>query len=155
MSNFQDWDDEEFDTEQETSSRGDDNLVRQLRKQLREAEKRAKAIESELGEYRSRQRVDSIKSVLNERGLNPKVAELIPADIEANPESVSLWLDKYGEVFGIPQGDKPQTPDTSALKQINQVTNNAQIPVGEDELMLRLSQAGSADEIINMIYGQN
>lgn len=155
MSNFQDWDDEEFDTEQETSSRGDDNLVRQLRKQLREAEKRAKAIESELGEYRSRQRVDSIKAVLNERGLNPKVAELIPADIEANPESVSLWLDKYGEVFGIPQGDQPQTPDTSALKQINQVTNNAQIPVGEDELMLRLSQAGSADEIINMIYGQN
>ena len=155
MSNFQDWDDEEFDTEQETSSRGEDNLVRQLRKQLRDAEKRAKAVEAELGEYRSRQRVDSIKSVLTERGLNPKVAELIPADIEANPESVSLWLDKYGEVFGIPQSEQPQTPDTSALKQINQVTNNAQIPVGEDELMLRLSQAGSADEIMNMIYGQN
>jgi hypothetical protein len=152
MSNL-DWEDDDFDTEEVETPRQDsgDNLVKQLRKAQREADRKAKALEAELTEYRNERRVNSIKSVLTERGLNPKVAELIPADVESNPEAVSVWLDKYGEVFGLPPRET-NTPDTSALRQIEQVTGSAQIPVGEDEVFLRLSQAGSAEEIINMIH---
>jgi len=158
MSNFQEnWEDEDFDTAEETSARdtGGDNLVRQLRKQQRESEKRAKALEAELAEFRKDRRISSIQTVLNERGLNPKVAELIPADIEANQDAVANWLNQYGELFGLPQQEDAQRPDLSTLRQIDKVTNSAQTPMGDDDMLLRISQAGSAEEIINMIYGQN
>lgn len=157
MSNFQDIDDDfDFDFEEEDQparkSEGND-LVRQLRKQLKAEQKRLKELEAETSGLRSAQRQSVIKNVLAERGVNEKVAAFIPADIEPTADALTQWLDQYGDVFGIAQSEPQQVnPSLAALRQIDAVTANAQTPAGAEDLLLRLNQAGSADEIINMIY---
>lgn len=159
MSNFQDYDDDfdddfnDDDVPQTRKSDGND-LVRQLRKQLKAEQKRLKELEAETLNLRTAQRQSVIKNVLAERGVNEKVAAFIPTDLEPTADALTQWLDQHGDVFGL-QPTEPQqqaNPSLAALRQIDAVTANAQTPAGAEDLLLRLNQAGSADEILNMIY---
>lgn len=157
--NYQDWEDDDFDLEDESEqprkAEGND-LVRQLRKAQRAAEKKAKELESELSTLRSAQRENVIKSVLESKGLNPKVAKFIPADIETTDESINQWINEYGDVFGLaPQQNQSSSPDLATLRQIDAVTSGAVTPDKIENLLLRLDQADSAEDIINMIHGSN
>lgn len=157
--NYQDWEDDDFDFEDESEqprkAEGND-LVRQLRRAQRAAEKKAKELESELSTLRSAQRENVIKSVLESKGLNPKVAKFIPADVETTEESINQWISEYGDVFGLaPQQNQSTSPDLATLRQIDAVTSGAVTPDKIENLLLRLDQADSADEIINMIHGSN
>lgn len=132
------------------------DLVRQLRKAQRVAEKRAKELEAELQTLRTAQRDTVIKSVLETKGLNPKVARFVPTDIEATEEALTQWVSEYGDVFGLTASNSAQgTPDLATLRQIDAVTQGAVTPDKIENLLLRLDQAGSADEIIDMIHGSN
>lgn len=149
MSNvYQDFDDEELESEE---TGGD--LVSQLRKATKKKDKQLKELMEELNSIKSSQRANSIKSVLAERNLNPKIANFIPSDLDASPEAIDNWIAENAEVFGL-KVEKPQVaPDVATLRQIDAVAANAQIPVGNDDLFLRLDQAQSAEEIEQMIFG--
>lgn len=149
MSNvYQDFDDEELESEE---TGGD--LVSQLRKATKKKDKQLKELMEELNSIKSSQRTNSIKSVLAERNLNPKIANFIPSDLDASPEAIDNWIVENAEVFGL-KVEKPQVaPDVATLRQIDAVAANAQIPVGNDDLFLRLDQAQSAEEIEQMIFG--
>lgn len=157
--NYQNWeDDDDFDFEGEeaqahTSDTGND-LVKKLRKAQRLTEKRNKELETELSSLRSAQRENVVKSVLAERGINPKVAKFIPNDIETTADALAQWIEDNGDVFGY----QPPARDDSgleALSRIDSAVANAQTPAGADDLYLRLNQAASADDIINMIYSED
>lgn len=153
MSNkYQDWDDEDDDFEGDVDNT---NLVRQLRKALKAKEAELKKFESELGDLRSAQRTSTIQSVLSEKGVSPKVAKFIPADIDATPEAIEAWVSENADIFGIQttQQSQPSQADLAALRQMDAVTANALTPDKEQDMLLRLDQAQSADDIINMIYG--
>lgn len=149
MSNvYQDFDDEELESEE---TGGD--LVSQLRKATKKKDKQLKELMEELNSIKSSQRTNSIKSVLAERNLNPKIANFIPSDLDASPEAIDNWIAENAEVFGL-KVEKPQVaPDVATLRQIDAIAANAQIPVGNDDLFLRLDQAQSAEEIEQMIFG--
>ena len=149
MSNvYQDFDDEELESEE---TGGD--LVSQLRKATKKKDKQLKELMEELNSIKSSQRTNSIKSVLAERNLNPKIANFIPSDLDASPEAIDNWIAENAEVFGL-KVEKPQVaPDVATLRQIDAVAANAQIPVGNEDLFLRLDQAQSAEEIEQMIFG--
>lgn len=149
MSNvYQDFDDEELESEE---TGGD--LVSQLRKATKKKDKQLKELMEELNSIKSSQRANSIKSVLAERNLNPKIANFIPSDLDASPEAIDNWIAENAEVFGL-KVEKPQVaPDVATLRQIDAVSANAQIPVGNEDLFLRLDQAQSAEEIEQMIFG--
>lgn len=149
MSNvYQDFDDEELESEE---TGGD--LVSQLRKATKKKDKQLKELMEELNSIKSAQRTNSIKSVLAERNLNPKIANFIPSDLDASPEAIDNWIAENAEVFGL-KVEKPQVaPDVATLRQIDAIAANAQIPVGNDDLFLRLDQAQSAEEIEQMIFG--
>lgn len=149
MSNvYQDFDDEELESEE---TGGD--LVSQLRKATKKKDKQLKELMEELNSIKSSQRANSIKSVLAERNLNPKIANFIPSDLDASPEAIDNWIAENAEVFGL-KVEKPQVaPDVATLRQIDAVAANAQIPVGNEDLFLRLDQAQSAEEIEQMIFG--
>jgi len=149
MSNvYQDFDDEELESEE---TGGD--LVSQLRKATKKKDKQLKELMEELNSIKSSQRTNSIKSVLAERNLNPKIANFIPSDLDVSPEAIDNWIAENAEVFGL-KVEKPQVaPDVATLRQIDAVAANAQIPVGNDDLFLRLDQAQSAEEIESMIFG--
>ena len=151
MSNNQEWydDDDDFGTEDDST-----DLVKKLRRAARVNEKRAKELEAELQTLRSEQRKSTVKSVLESRGVRPSIAKYIPEDV-TSAEDIDAWLADNAEDFGIVvQNDEPNNEVTlRQLRQIDAVTAGAQSPVGMDDMMLRLNQAQSAEEIENLIFG--
>jgi len=153
MSNNNEWyedDDDFFEEEDQTSG------LQNLRKADRAKSKRIKELEAELEGLRNFQRQSVVSSVLNERGVNPKIATFIPSDVANDAESISKWLDEHGEVFGVqPQVQQPMVDqeNLSALRQIDAVTNSALSPDDVNDIFSRINNAQSADELMEMIYG--
>jgi hypothetical protein len=149
--NFEDWDDDE-DLEVDEQPQSND-LVKKLRKADRAKEKRIRELETELGGLRSMQREATIKSVLENKGVNPKVAKFIPDDIELSAEAVDKWIEDNADIFGLVKAQEKQAePDLATLRQIDAVTTNAQSPGGMEDLLLRIQNADSADEINSLIF---
>ena len=154
MSNtYQEWDDDDEDVIQSQQSESD--LLKQLRKELKIKSKVLSEMEGQLSSIKTEQRQNVIKSVLESKGVSPKIAKFIPADIEASPEAVDNWIADNADVFGLTvQTPADVQPDLAALRQIDAVTANAQSPAGLDDIYLRLQNAESAEEITNMIFQQ-
>lgn len=154
MSN-QYWDDDEdLDTEDSAPLDGND-LVKKLRKAKRADEKRIKELTEQLESLSKSQRERLVKEVLDAKGVNPKAARLILKDLDdVNEESVSHWLDDNADLFGLqtkPQDTSANNADLAALRQQDIVTQSAVTPDRSDDAFMRINNAQSADEIINMI----
>jgi len=151
--NYQDWDDEfEYEDDQPSQRVNDGtDLVKQLRKTIKELEKKNKELDSRVFEYTSKQRQEIIQKVLEERGVNPKVAKLIPADVDAtNVDALNEWIEEYGDAFGIPQSDN-STPDVDNLKRINSATAGAAMPDNADDIEAMIGNAASEEELYNIL----
>lgn len=147
---------DEFD-EDETGSNG--NVLADLRKALKAANKRNRELESKVAEFSTVQRETAIKNILESKNLNAKVAKLIPSDVAASEDSISQWLEDFGDVFGIVQTEVQETApaaeqprDLGALRQIDAVTSGAITPDKVQNLMTQLDQASSAEDILRLIY---
>ena len=57
------------------------NLVKDLRKQLKEAQNARKQFEEELAGMKSEVRQRSVADILKSKGVNPKVAKFVPNEI--------------------------------------------------------------------------
>ena len=159
MSNNRDnyWDDDdEEDDVQDQFVGTDTDLVKKLRKALKAEQKRAKELESTLGELSKTQRERVLKDVLTSKGVNMKVAKFIPTDIEASEEAINSWLDQNGDVFGFTV--EPKQPvaerDIASLRQIDSVTQNALAPERADEMLMKIDNAESADELLAFLRSQ-
>lgn len=154
MSNtYQDWDDDEDEVTQVQQSESD--LLKQLRKELKTKSKMLSEMEGQLSSIKNEQRQNVIKSVLESKGVSPKIAKFIPQDIEANPDVIDNWIAENADVFGLTvQTPADVQPDLATLRQIDAVTANAQSPAGLDDIMLRLQNAQSEDEIKSLIFQQ-
>jgi hypothetical protein len=150
MSNNNEWLDDDIDIDDEFDNSSD--LVKKLRRAARANEKRAKELEVELNTLRTEQRTNVVKSVLESKGVRPSISKYIPSDI-STAEDVDAWLRENAEDFGFKLGQPKQEADLATLRQIDAVTANAVSPAGVDDLMLRLNQAESADEIERLIFG--
>lgn len=149
---------DEFDDQPTPRRSTGDDVVKKLRRSDRAKEKLIKELQSELGSMRRTQRDYSVKSTLESKGINPKIAAFIPQDMDVNSSDFENWLNEYGDVFGVTQSDQSSQPginqaDLATLRQMDIVTAGASSPDREEDLMLRLNQAESADDILNMIYG--
>ena len=150
MSNNNEWLDDDIDIDDEYSDSSD--LVKKLRRAARANEKRAKELEAELNTLRSEQRTNVVKSVLESRGVRPSIAKYIPNDV-STADDIDNWLRENAEDFGFTLGQPKQEADLATLRQIDAVTANAVSPAGLDDLMLRINQAESAEEIEQLIFG--
>lgn len=149
--NFEDWDDDEDIIEEKPQG---NDLVKKLRQADRAKEKRIKELETELGTLRSVQREATIKTVLESKGVSPKIAKFIPQDIETSAEAIDSWIEENAEIFGLVKAQQQQEaePDLATLRQIDAVTANAQSPAGMDDLLMRIQNAQSSDEINSLIF---
>jgi len=97
----------------------DSGLAKDLRKQLREARKELAQKDTEIGTLRDEKRASTVTDVLKAKGVNVKVAALIPKDIESTPEAVEKWLTDWAEVFNISVqeelGSAPETGGNASL----------------------------------------
>ena len=150
MSNY-DYEDDDFDTD----SSGND-LVKQLRKQLKAKEKELSEKESALTNLSKTQRERAIKDALASRGVNSKIASFIPQDIDPTEESVSKWLEDYADVFGYESNQTQATPnvnpaDAAAYKRMTNSADSGVSPEHNGDIMQRLMNANSKEELDEVI----
>lgn len=92
----------------------DSDLVRDLRKQLREKTKSEKDLLTKVQDFERKSRSASIADLLKAKNVNPKVAAFIPQDVTADADGVAKWLEEYGDVFGVqPQGETTEQVTTT------------------------------------------
>ena len=150
MSNY-DYEDDDFDTD----SSGND-LVKQLRKQLKAKEKELSEKDSALNNLSKTQRERAIKDALASRGVNSKIAAFIPQDIDPTEESVSKWLEDYADVFGYESSQTQATPnvnpaDAAAYKRMTNTVETGVSPEHNDNIMQKLMNANSREELDDVI----
>jgi hypothetical protein len=150
MSNY-DYEDDDFSFEDS----GND-LVKQLRKQLKAKEKELSEKESALTNLSKAQRERAIKDTLASRGVNGKIAAFIPQDIDPTEESVSKWLEDYADVFGIEINQTQATPNVdpaqaAAYKRMTNAVESGASPEHNDNIMQKLMNANSREELDEVI----
>lgn len=155
MSNKRNNWDADITDEYEDDIPAETDLLKQLRRLEKEQSKKIKELEQQLGSYKVAERESTVQYVLESMGVNPKIAKFIPQDIEVNVDSVETWVKDNADVFGIQiQQEKPvDNPSLATLRQIDTITAAGQAPIGVDDMMLRIDQAQSAEEITAMIFG--
>lgn len=139
----------------------DDDQQDQGPKALREAREKAAREATE-----QRERADklekqlrdlTLREVLKERDLNPKVVELIPAD--ADP---TQWLETYGELFGAkksaptrqqgePTDDGPTADEVDQLRKQQDADAHGFRPGNEGDELQKLNNAESLDDLIKLV----
>ena len=149
------WDDEDDDLDTTDNLDGND-LVKKLRKAKRADEKRIKELTEQLETYTKAQRENTVKSVLEKKGVNQKAARLILKDLdEVNEEAVANWLDDNGDLFGYKAESQEQNnSNIAALRQQDAITQNAFTPDKAEDFEMRLNNADSADEILSLLRSQ-
>lgn len=152
------WDEEDDDLETETQSFGnsESDLLKKLRKAKRADEKRIKELTEQLEGLSKAQRERVVKEVLEKKGVNLKAARLVMKDLDdVNEESVSRWLDDNADLFGLQVAEKEiPTQDMAALRQQDILTQGAVTPDRGLDIEQRLNNAGSAEEILNLLRSQ-
>jgi len=153
--NYWEDEDDELDTIDEAPMDGSD-LLKKLRKAKRNDEKRIKELTEQLEGLSKSQRERTVKEVLEKKGVNPKAQRLILKDLEEiTEESVNNWLEDNGDLFGLtqPEANQEKELNRAALRQQDMVTQLGMTPDRAEDMSMRIANAESAEEIINMIYG--
>lgn len=150
------WDDEEDEDTPTGEFQSDSALVKQLRKQLKAEQRRLKELETSYGELTKSQKERILKDVLSSKGVNQKIAQFIPADIEASEDAISAWLDANGDVFGYTPAPKPvvNQQDIASMQKMDAVLTGAETPATSDDLQNRIANATSEEEILSILSGQ-
>jgi hypothetical protein len=153
------WDDEdEDDLDTETSAGDGSDLLKKLRKAKRSDEKRIKELTEQLETFTKAQREQTVKQVLEQKGVNAKAARLIMKDLdEVNEESVTNWLTDNADLFGLTvdtQEKQEQEINRAALRQQDAITQNALSPERTEDMESRIASANSADEILAILRAQ-
>ena len=124
-------------------------LVKQLRAQLKAQKKASDEAAEELKGFRQERRTQTIAAKLTEKGLNAKVAKLVPQDVE----DVDTWLTEYGDVFGITQADG-ETPPPEAAAQSRVSNLEAFSQTGSESLANKIATAASRDDLLKILAAQ-
>ena len=143
----------EYDFEDEDTGSGTD-LVKKLRKQIDALSKQVKERDEILAEYTTLSHEASVGEILEQFGLNPRIAQFIPEDVEADEDAVAEWLNEYGEAFGIEAvEEETPSPDAQAFEQISDFDNGEVDPYVGQDLASRIANASSPEELSNLLKG--
>jgi len=154
--NYWDEDEDDLDTDNEVQMDGSD-LLKKLRKAKRNDEKRIKELTEQLEGLSKSQRERTVKEVLEQKGVNPKAQRLILKDLDdISEESVNNWLLDNGDLFGLvqPEVNQEKELNRAALRQQDVVTQLGTSPDRAEDLLTRINNAASAEELNQIIYSQ-
>ena len=150
------WEDEDDDIDTNEVLDGND-LVKKLRKAKRSDEKRIKELSEQLEGFLKEKKENTVRQVLEKKGVNAKAARLIMKDLDdVNEETVNSWLEDNADLFGIKTEDAPAVDknDLAALRNQDILTQGAVTPDKAEDFEMRLNNAGSAEEILSLLRSQ-
>jgi len=143
----------EYEMEDEDYGGGTD-LVKKLRKQIDTLSKQLKERDEILAEYTTLSHEASVGEILEGFGLNPRIAQFIPDDVEADEDAVAEWLNEYGEAFGIEAvEEETPSPDAQAFEQMSGFDDGDIDPYVGQDLASRIANASSPEELGNLLKG--
>jgi hypothetical protein len=150
------WEDEDEDDTPTGAFESDTDLVKKLRKALKAEQRKNKDLETSYGELTKAQKERILKDVLSSKGVNHKIAQFIPADIEASEDAINAWLDANGDVFGYTPTPKPAVnqQDIASMQKMDAVLTGAETSATSDDLQNRIANADSEEEILSILSGQ-
>jgi hypothetical protein len=90
----------EYEYEYEDNDYTGTDLVKQLRKQIKELSTENRQLQENLTEYQSFMKDVTVSSVLEENGFDPRIAQFIPDEYADDEEAIMEWLGEYGDMFG-------------------------------------------------------
>lgn len=143
----------EYDYEDEDNGSGTD-LVKKLRKQIDALQKQVKERDEVLAEYTTLSHEASVGEILESFGLNPRIAQFIPDEIEADEDAVAQWLNEYGDAFGIEAVEEgAPSPDAQSFERMSEFDDGTIDPFVGQDLASRIANAGSPEELSNLLKG--
>lgn len=141
----------DFGIEDEDYGSGTD-LVKKLRKQIDALQKQVKERDEILAEYTTLSHESSVGEILEQFGLNPRIAQFIPDEVEADPDAVAEWLNEYGEAFGIEAVEEgEESPDAQAYERMSSLEDGDIDPYVGQDLASRIANAGSPEELSKLL----
>ncbi len=150
------WEDEDDDIDTNEALDGND-LVKKLRKAKRSDEKRIKELSEQLEGFLKEKKENTVRQVLEKKGVNAKAARLIMKDLDdVNEETVNSWLEDNADLFGIKTAEAPEVDkkNLAALRNQDVLTQGAVTPDRAEDFEMRLNNAGSAEEILSLLRSQ-
>ena len=153
--NYWDEEDDDQDTDNDTQLDGSD-LLKKLRKAKRADEKRIKELTEQLEGFSKAQREATVKSILEQKGVNQKAARLVLKDLDGDfsEEAVSNWLDENADLFGIEVSQRQNSQNLATLRQQDVMTQGAYTPDRAQDLEQRMDNASSMEELITLMQSQ-
>lgn len=91
----------EFNDDLTIETDHDSDLVKQLRKQLRDKDRALTEANQKIETFAQQTRSSTLADLLKAHGVNAKVAGLIPSSVEASEDAVKAWLDEYADALNI------------------------------------------------------
>lgn len=142
---------DEFDFEDD--DQGTD-LVKNLRKQVKELSSALKERDEYLQEFLMVSREQELSEALQEMGVNPRVAAFVPDDVE-DMDDLEAWLGEYGEVFGIEavddEGGAPESVQAAEL--MSAVEEGGIDPTVGQSLEAKIQAASTPEELAAILKG--
>jgi hypothetical protein len=144
----------EYDIEDDEDYSGTD-LVKKLRKQVDVLQKQLKEKDSLIEEFTTYSHEASVGEILESFGLNAKIAQFIPAEVEADTDAVAEWLNEYGDAFGIEAVEEggEASSDAQAYERMSALDDGEIDPYVGQDLQSRIGNAGSKEELMKLIQG--
>jgi hypothetical protein len=95
------WDYEEDDADNRPQQQRQESKGGGMRAQLEAALRENKELKQKLTTVEADLRREAVARVISAKGLKPKVAKLIPADVDPTDDAIGKWLEEWGDVFGV------------------------------------------------------
>jgi hypothetical protein len=149
-----------FDNEDDDYTGTD--LVKQLRKQIKELSTENKQLQENLTEYKSFMKDVTVSSVLEENGFNPRIAQFIPDEYADDEEAIMEWLGEYGDMFGAVAIDEDAEYEDSddeyeykesyvdSVNRLNDFESQYIDPAVGLDLAAQIQNAGSVEELMRI-----
>lgn len=134
-----------------------------LRAQLEQALAEMKSLRGELAELKTGRRTDTVTGLLESKGIDPAVAQLIPSEADAKE-----WLDQFGHLFGknldegnepgeLPTPEEEPDPDLLAEQEAWEAANglsNSGTPVAVSNPIEKLNSFESEADLLAFLSEQ-
>jgi len=128
------------------------DLPKKLRAKIKELQDSLDEANGRISEYTQRDRTESIGQVLQRYNLNPKIADLVPKDIEG--EALDQWVADYADVFGVtpPAQQASQPAYAGDVNRMAALEQSGQPSVAMNDL--QMIEQMSPEELLSMLGGR-
>lgn len=133
-----DYDDDDDFTESE--------LPKKLRAVIKELKKENAELQEKYGTLQKETRTRAVQEQITSRGLNPKVAALIPQDAD-----VDEWLNEFGDVLGFAQPESDPEQDARATETRRMAQAEQGSTPAQGDVLAAINAAENMDELMAAI----